>query len=109
MRGLTDKSYKTYNRLSRYSIFPYYFDVFNDKFVYSTTAQLSDKTVYSNYVVKRNDTYDSIALEMYNNPTYYWIICDFNRISDPFVKPKEGTILKIPTVSTISYNIQGER
>lgn len=52
------------------------------------------------YTVKEGDTYDSIALEYYNNPTYYWIICDYNRIIDPFVEPKKGDILYLPTLGT---------
>ena len=39
-----------------------------------------------------------IALWFYNNPTYYWVICDFNRILDPLKKPEIGTVLYIPTM-----------
>ena len=39
---------------------------------------------------------DKLAAYYYNNPTYYWIICDFNKIIDPFVEPKPGDILYLP-------------
>lgn len=103
MEVLTDKSYKSYERLSRYSSFPYYYNRNDNKYIYGTTGQLDDTTPSSSYIVKQNDTYDSIALDFYNNPTYYWVICDFNRIQDPFENPAEGTLLRIPVFSSIRY------
>ena len=50
-------------------------------------------------IVKEKDTYDTIALEFYNNPTYYWVICDYNRIIDPFTPPKAGTVLYLPSLN----------
>lgn len=103
MEVLTDKSYKSYERLSRYSSFPYYYNRNDNKYIYGTTGQLDDTTPFSSYIVKQNDTYDSIALDFYNNPTYYWVICDFNRIQDPFENPTAGTLLRIPVFSSIRY------
>lgn len=103
MDVLVNKQYKQYDKFSRYSPLPYYFNVEDDKYVYGTYHQLDDGTNYQIYVTKHNDTYDSIALQFYNNPTYYWIIVDFNRINDPFVPPKEGTRLKIPAFSNLKF------
>ena len=64
---------------------------------------MKDTTPYQIYTVKKNDTWDLLALENYNNPTYYWILLDFNRIQDPFVELKEGTQIKIPTLSSIEF------
>lgn len=100
---LTNRQYKEYSRISRYSSFPIYYNKNDDKYVQGTTSQLSTETSFQSYTVQRNDTYDSIALYFYNNPTYYWIICDFNRVQDPFEKPVEGTLLKIPNFSTIYF------
>ena len=66
------------------------------KYNMSTSSWLKDTDNYEAYVVEEGDTYDSIALKKYNNPTYYWIICDFNRIVDPFVEPKPGDVLLLP-------------
>lgn len=104
MTVLTQKTYKNYDRISRYSSFPYYYNNLDSKYMYSTSLYLDNTTQYSNYKVARGDTYDSIALAMYNNPTYFWIICDFNRILDPFNPPKEDTTLKIPVISTLKYS-----
>lgn len=103
MKVLQDKNYKTYNYLSRYSGFPYYYNILDGKYIYGTTANLKDNISYTLYEVKRGDTYDSIALDFYNIPTYFWIICDFNKIQDPIEPPKEGTRLKIPSITSLSF------
>lgn len=103
MDVLRNKQYKSYNYLSRYSNFPYYYHTEDDKYVEGTTSWLRDDTPYTLYHIKENDTYDSIALAFYNNPTYFWVICEFNHIRDPFEKPIPGKVLKIPSVSMIEY------
>lgn len=105
MNVLTNKSYKEYTKLSRYSPFPYYYHTKDDKYISATTAYLKDTTVYTLYEVKRGDTFDSLALEFYNNPTLYWVICSFNRIQDPFIDLVEGQKLKIPSISNIEFDI----
>ena len=40
MDRLTDKNYKDYNRVSRYSVFPYYYDEKSNKYLYGITSQL---------------------------------------------------------------------
>lgn len=106
MDVLDKKSYKEYTKLSRYSHFPYYYHTLDDKYIYGKTAYLKDSTVYSIYTVKRNDTWDSLALEFYNNPTLYWIICSFNRVQDPYTELKEGQQIKIPSISNIEFEDQ---
>lgn len=100
---LADKSYKEYKRLSRYSNFPYYYHKLDDKYVYGVTAQLNDTTDYILRTIKLGDTFDSLALYYYGNPTYYWIICDFNHIQNPYEELTPGDRIKIPTFSTINY------
>lgn len=103
MEILTDKGYRSYDYISRYQQFPYYFNSQDNKYVYGTTAQLDDTVGYSIHNVVRGDTFDSIALEYYNNPTLYWIICDFNRIQDPYKKLYEGEQIKVPVLSSIVF------
>lgn len=104
MDVLTNKSYKDYKKLSRYSAFPYYYHTLDNKYIYGRTAYLKDSTTYSLYKVQQGDTYDKLALEFYNNPTLYWIICSFNRINDPYSVPEEGTYIKIPSISNIEFD-----
>ncbi len=103
MEILSNKSYKNYEYISRYSPCPIYYHNLDDKYVMGTARWLDDTTAYSEYVVEDKDTYDTLALRFYNNPTYFWIICSFNRISDPFENPKPGTRLKIPTISNLKF------
>lgn len=103
MNVLKDKKYRSYDKLSRYTTFPYYYHTLDKKYVYGTTSHLDDKTVYKLYKVQLNDTWDKIALDAYNNPVYYWILCDFNGIQDPFKEPEVGMYIKIPVLSTIEF------
>lgn len=103
MDVLKNKSYKTYNKLSRYSNTPYYYHSEDNKYIYGTASHLKDDTPYTLYTVKEMDTFDSLALHYYNNPTLYWIICDFNRIQDPFSKLTVGAQIKIPAISNLEF------
>lgn len=103
MNILTNKYYKNYDRLSRYSMYPFYYNTIDNKMEGSITNWLDDSTSYINHVIKEFDTLDSLALYYYGNPIYYWIIADFNRILDPFEKLVEGNNIKIPTFSNISF------
>ena len=103
MNIATEKSYKSYDYISRYQSVPYYYNKEDDRYVYGTTSQLNTTSSYSIYTVKAADSYDSIALMHYKNPTLYWIICDYNRIQDPFDAPVPGTKLKIPVLSNLTY------
>lgn len=100
---LKNKYFKQYDRLSRYQAFPYFYNSVDDKYIYGTTSQLDDSTIYSSYIVEKGDTWDSLALKFYNNPTRYWVILDFNRIQDPYIEPKEGQKIKIPNLSSIIF------
>lgn len=103
MNILTNKSYRTYNRVSRYGNFPYYYNVVDKKYVYGTTSHLDNTTNYSTYIIIKGDTLDSLALEFYNNPTLYWIIADFNRIQDPYLPLVIGSYIKIPVLTSITF------
>ena len=104
MEILSDKSYRSYGYISRYSSFPYYYNNMDGKYVYGTTSQLNTEgDTYVLHKVGSNDTFDTLALQYYNNPTLYWIICDFNRIQDPYTKLKVGQQIKIPSLSNIKF------
>lgn len=104
MEVLNEKGFRSYDYISRYQQFPYYFNYVDNKYVYGTTAQLDTSVGYSIHNVKNGDTFDSIALDYYNNPTLYWIICDFNRVQDPYRKLKQGEQIKVPVLSSVIYD-----
>lgn len=103
MVEIKDKSYKEYDYISRYATFPYYYNVADDKYMQGMTSQLDSTSTFMLYKVKENDTLDSIALDIYSNSTYFWVIADFNRIRDPFKKLVVGEYLKIPTLGDIKF------
>lgn len=124
MDVLTGQTIKTSDYFSRYNGFSYYYNKLSEKKIpikdkygnisiddttgevlfqiegkynMSTSSWLKDTNDYEAYVVKEGDTYDYIALKKYNNPTQYWIICDFNKIIDPFKEPTPGDVLYLPS------------
>ena len=107
MSKLRDKAYKEYSYTSRYSPFPYYYNVEDNKYMYGLTTYLDDTTLYSLHVVRAGETLDNLALHYYNNPTLYWVICSFNHIQDPYIKLTEGQTLRIPALSNIMYDFEG--
>jgi nucleoid-associated protein YgaU len=102
---LMNKQQRDYQRVSRYSPISFYYNPTDDKYVYETAVKLKKDTSYKAHVVSVGDTLDTLALYYYNNPTYYWIIADFNDIIDPYEKLIVGDIIKIPTFSTIEFDI----
>lgn len=100
---LTDKKYREYNKISRYSGVPYYYNKIDNKYIYGVGSNLSTSTAYKVHRIQEGDTLDTLALYYYNNPTYYWIIADFNRIHDPYERLTVGSRLKIPTFSNIEF------
>ena len=97
------KQYQNFKQFSRYSITPIYYNTLDRKYFGGITQWLSDETPYETYEVQIADTYDSIALRYYGNPTFYWVITDFNRIHNPFEKPVPGSIIKVPNFSKIEF------
>ncbi len=100
---LTNKQFRDYDKISRYAGVPYYYNRLDDKYMYGTGTNLKDNTPHRMHKVVQGDSLDSLSLYYYNNPTYFWIIADFNRIQDPYKELQVGSILKIPTFSTIEF------
>ena len=103
---LSQKQYRSYDRVSRYSVFPYYYNRIDDKYIYGISSHLkTEGKSFVSHTVVEGDTYDTLALHYYNNPTYYWVITDFNKVQDPYSLPKIGDVLKIPTFSHIEFDL----
>lgn len=104
MDKLTGFSKKEYKSLSRYSPFDIAFNEEDSKYVYCLTSQLSTETVYVTHYVEQWDTLDSLSLKYYGRPDYYWVIADYNRIQDPFIKLQgKFDSIKIPSLGQIKY------
>ena len=103
MNVLKNQRYLDYEKVSRYSQFPYYYNTLDDKYICGTTSYLNTSSPAVLYIVKEGDTYDSISLEAYGNPTYYWIICSYNHIQNCFDDPQPETRLYLPVISDIYF------
>lgn len=104
MDVLKDRSKINYDYLSRYTSFPYYYNTMDKKYIYGITSQLRDDSLYVAHKVTQEDTFDSLAFKYYGRPDLYWVIADFNKIQDPFIKLYNYIdIIKIPTLSNIAF------
>ena len=105
MNTLINKSYKDYPSLSRYAKFPYYFNTEDGKYMYGLTGHLVNSGIpYVKHTLTQYDTPDSLALNYYGRPDYFWIILDFNRINDPFIKLSDYyDYIYIPSISDIYF------
>ena len=104
MDVLKDESTRLYDYISRYTAFPYYYNSQDDKYIYGLTSQLNDDVTYVAHKIKQSDTLDSLSLFYYGRPDLYWIIADFNKIQDPFIKLYGNyESLNIPTLNRISF------
>ena len=104
MKRLINKKYTSYDYVSRYTGVPYYYDTTNNKNVYGIGEQMNKNTPFVTHTVVPEDTLDALALTYYNNPTYWWVIAYFNKITDPFIQlSTKYTTLKIPSISGIMF------
>lgn len=104
MDTLKNKRYTSYDYVSRYTDVAYYYDMLNDKDVYGIGTNLKTSSSWYGHQVKQTDTWDSLALTYYNNPTYWWIIANFNNVQDPFMKlSTKFSVVKIPSITNIEF------
>ena len=101
---LSNKAVKSYDYTSRYAPFPYYYNNNDNKYVYGLTSWLVEETEFVLHNVKDTDTLDKLAYKYYGRPDLFWIIADYNRITDSYTKlfPKYETI-KIPSLAGVRY------
>lgn len=104
MDVLVNKSKRFYDYTSRYATFPYYYHTIDKKYVYGITNNLREDTEYVIHMIKDTDTLDSLALKYYGRPDLFWIIADFNGITDSYTKLIDNyNFLNIPTLAGIRY------
>lgn len=104
MDVLKDKSTKDYNHLSRYSVFPYYYNTTDKKYIYGITSWLNDSVDYVECKIKQGDTLDSLSEYYYGRPDFFWVIADYNRILDCFTELfNKFETIKIPNINSITF------
>lgn len=104
MDVLINKAKRFYEYTSRYATFPYYYHTEDKKYIYGITNNLREDTEYVIHMIRDTDTLDSLALKYYGRPDLFWVIADFNRITDPYIKLVDRyNFLNIPTLAGIRY------
>ena len=104
MEKLTTKRYNSYDYLCRYTGVPVYYDPETQTDLSGVGTQMNTKTAFVSHAVKPEDTLDSLALTYYNNPTFWWVIAYFNKITDPFIQlSRKFSTLKIPSIASIEF------
>lgn len=104
MNTLKNKRYINFGYLSRQTGVPIYYDTLGQREFFGIGSDLNKETPSFTHKVKPEDTLDSLALKYYNNPTYWWVIANFNDIQDAFIKLTDKyTILQIPNISALMF------
>ena len=69
-----------------------------DPLIIHESQDSPDRTiVISGKLVNRLDL---VSIQYYNTPRYWWILAYYNKLENPYVLPY-GTILRIPTYTTL--------
>ena len=55
----------------------------------------NDSSLEDEYVVNLNDTWVYIAYRYYGTIHLWWLVCEYNRITNPVKQPEAGTKLKL--------------
>lgn len=107
MDALTNKKFEQFDYTCRYTNVPYYYNSLDQREIFGLCSNMKQNTTWVAHKVQAEDTFDSLALKYYNNPTFWWIITYFNNIQDPFVKIIDHyDILKIPSISSIEFGAE---
>lgn len=107
MDSLKNKQYLSYEYNSRYVTVPAYYDTLRQRDVYGIGTQMVINDSYISHQLKPTDTLDSLALKYYNNPTFWWVIANFNNILDPFAPlMNKFNLIKIPNISSIEFGAE---
>ena len=104
MNELKNKHYIQYDYKCRDAQSPVYYNEKYKQEVVGVGSNIKKTTDYIIHNVKPGDTVNSLALKYYNNPTYWWMIVQFNMIFDPFMQLSDRyKTLKIPNMSTVAF------
>jgi len=62
-----------------------------------TGVENARSELFSKYTFSYNDQWSLLSQKFYDTTDLWWVICKFNNISNPFILPSVGTVIKIPT------------
>lgn len=107
MDELKNKHYITHDYRSRYTPSPVYYNEKYQKEVMGVGLNIKKDSSYILHKVVSTDTLEKLALTYYSNPTYWWVIAQFNCIFNLFDRLSDHyKTLKIPSISSISFGVE---
>ena len=59
------------------------------------TSDNSQISFYDEYSIMETDRWDTISQKFYQTPHLWWLICNYNKIKDPFADLVAGNTIKI--------------
>ena len=86
----TDYKWLFYNILKNISIFP-----------------ANDPSVEDDYVIQGHDTWVYISYKYYNTMDLWWLVCEYNGITNPTEFPETGSTIKL-LKSNYVYSVLSE-
>jgi hypothetical protein len=104
MDDLTKKRFAQFDYTSRYTGIPYYYNKKDQREIYGLSRNMIKNSSWVAHKVAQDDTLDKLALNYYNNPSYWWVIAYFNDIQDAFIRLKDYfDVIKIPSINSIEF------
>lgn len=104
MNILKDKTYRQFNRTSRYSSIPVYYNTMDDKYQVGITKLIDKDGEYYLYTPQPGETFDDIAFKYYGAPDLYWAIADRNNCTDAFIEVCRHYLkVKVPAKTSIKF------
>ena len=102
---LSREYFRPLNNLSRYRTYKRIINEVHQplqlKLVNGITREKTYLGTYHTVTLREENRLDIIANEEYGDQKLYWVIAMANNIIDPF-NVKQGTVLKIPQIATVS-------
>lgn len=107
MDELKNKHFITHDYRSRYTPSPVYYNEKYNTEVMGVGLNIKKDSSYILHKVVSTDTLEKLALTYYSNPTYWWVIAQFNCIFNLFDQLSDHyKTLKIPSISSISFGVE---
>lgn len=101
---LTNKRVNRFEYICRYTGVPYYYNTEDQRDIMGLGQNMLKDIPWVAHKVLPEDTWDSLALTYYNNPSYWWVIAYFNDVQDSLAPIEEKfKVVKIPSISEIRF------
>ena len=80
---------------------------YDDEIIYEIRSPLAlaDDDTDEFRRVRDGETWRDIANDIYKDARLFWIIAEFNKVSDPFEPPEPQRVLRLPTLKRIEEQV----